>query len=62
LMSLLQQHYECSNAEDETNFVNRCAELKKVAGYHLYTELLVNLGFPREHILCNRSQPRRMIR
>lgn len=51
LMRILEQHYGCANAEDETIFVEKCAELKKIAGYHLYTELLVNLGFPKDHIL-----------
>lgn len=26
-------------------------ELKKVAGYHIFTQLLIDSGFPREHIL-----------
>jgi hypothetical protein len=30
---------------------NAVNELKKVAGYHIFTELLIDAGFPKDHIL-----------
>jgi hypothetical protein len=48
---ILKDYYGCSDAEDEALLGTACAELKKVAGFHLYTELVVELGFPKDHIL-----------
>lgn len=48
---ILKNYYKCSNADDETLLKDACAEIKKVAGFHLYTELVVELGFPKDHIL-----------
>ncbi|WGS88591.1 hypothetical protein [Methylomonas sp. UP202] len=38
-------------SEDEALQKNACSELKKIAGFYLYTKLVVELGFPKEHIL-----------
>ncbi|HBA66197.1 MAG TPA: hypothetical protein DCZ48_08485 [Methylococcaceae bacterium] len=37
--------------EDETRLHSACSELKKIAGFYLYTKLVVELGFPKQHIL-----------
>ena len=37
--------------EDEQLQQKACAELKKIAGFYLYTKLVVELGFPKQHIL-----------
>ncbi len=37
--------------EDEQLLEQKCADLKALAGYFLYTELVVELGFPKQHIL-----------
>lgn len=37
--------------EEEQLLEKKCAELKALAGYYLYTELVVELGFPKQHIL-----------
>lgn len=36
---------------DEIMLFKACDELKKVAGYHLWAKLIVDLGFPKERIL-----------
>lgn len=36
---------------DEVSLKNTCNELKKIAGFYLYTKLVVELGFPKQHIL-----------
>ncbi len=36
---------------DELNLKKASFSLKKIAGYHLYIQLVMELGFPREHIL-----------
>jgi hypothetical protein len=38
-------------AEDEALLVKKCAELKARAGFYLYTKLVMELGFPKQHIL-----------
>ena len=38
-------------AEDEALRQKACDELKKIAGFYLYTKLVVELGFPKQHIL-----------
>ncbi len=38
-------------AEDEALLTKECDNLKKIAGFYLYTELVVELGFPTQHIL-----------
>jgi len=50
----LLSEWEYLNAEDydhELKINEAKAELKKIAGYHLYTELLNNLGFPKENVI-----------
>jgi len=37
--------------EEEQLLEQECAKLKPLAGYYLYTELVVELGFPKQHIL-----------
>lgn len=37
--------------EDEVLRQKACDELKKIAGFYLYTKLVVELGFPKQHIL-----------
>ena len=37
--------------EEELLLEQECAILKALAGYYLYTELVVELGFPKQHIL-----------
>jgi len=36
---------------DENTIVAAAKALQEIAGYHLYTELIFNLGFPKENIL-----------
>jgi hypothetical protein len=36
---------------DENTIVASAKDLQEIAGYHLYTELIFNLGFPKENIL-----------
>ncbi|MGZ8152554.1 MAG: hypothetical protein ACXW0Q_07055 [Methylovulum sp.] len=38
-------------AEDEALLEKKCAELKARAGFYLYTKLVMELGFPKQHIL-----------
>lgn len=38
-------------ADDETLLEKKCAELKARAGFYLYTKLVMELGFPKQHIL-----------
>lgn len=52
VLHLLEQYYGYDQTnDDEALFGDKCKELKEVAGYHIYTELVVQLGFPKEHIL-----------
>lgn len=37
--------------EDEQLLTEKCKELREIAGFYLYTELVVELGFPKDHIL-----------
>ena len=37
--------------EDEALLKKACDQLKKIAGFYLYTKLVVELGFPKQHIL-----------
>jgi len=36
---------------DEKGYQVACDELKRVAGYHLWAKLIIDIGFPRERIL-----------
>ncbi len=40
-----------NESEDELLRNKACSELKKIAGFYIYTKLVVELGFPKEHIL-----------
>lgn len=44
-------HYNPKDANEEKSFNTACDELKRVAGYHLYIDLVVNRRFPRDRIL-----------
>ncbi|PPD29468.1 MAG: hypothetical protein CTY19_17390 [Methylomonas sp.] len=43
--------YKSSNVIDEDLLGQSTKELQDIAGYHLYTQLIFNLGFPENHIL-----------
>lgn len=45
------QPHKDDEAEDEERRKKACDKLKKIAGFHLYTKLVVDLGFPKQHIL-----------
>ncbi len=38
-------------AEDDRRFKIAASELKKIAGYYLYIQLLTKIGFPHDHII-----------
>ena len=38
-------------SKDEDSFTKARQELKVIAGFYLYTHLVVELGFPKQHIL-----------
>ncbi len=44
-----QQHQD--ETEDEELRKQACHSLKSIAGFYLYTKLVVELGFPKQHIL-----------
>ena len=44
-----QKHQD--ETEDETLLKKACDQLKKIAGFYMYTKLVVELGFPKQHIL-----------
>jgi hypothetical protein len=43
--------YKSSDVIDEVLLGQSTKELQDIAGYHLYTQLIFNLGFPENHIL-----------
>lgn len=47
------QDYEKLENEEENEalIAKNCKQLKEIAGFYLYTELVVELGFPKQHIL-----------
>ncbi len=52
LLETFQDYKKLINeTEDEQLLGEECAKLKALAGYYLYTELVVELGFPKQHIL-----------
>lgn len=55
VMQLLERYYgykkQDDESEDERFLGEKCNDLKKLAGYHLYAELVIELGFPKQHIL-----------
>jgi hypothetical protein len=44
-------NYSTTDANEEQSFNRACDELKRVAGYHLYIDLVVNRRFPRDRVL-----------
>jgi len=42
---------EQNESEDGESFKEACNKLKEIAGFYLYTQLVVELGFPKTHIL-----------
>jgi hypothetical protein len=55
LLALLEQFYDYQPHQDksldEANYKKAAEQLKPEAGYKLYVELVIALGFPKEHIL-----------
>jgi hypothetical protein len=52
LLETFQDYQKADDVnEDEQLLEQECAKLKALAGYYLYTELIVELGFPKQHIL-----------
>jgi hypothetical protein len=55
VLNLLEtfQNYQklADEAKDEALLQKECDELKKIAGFYLYTKLVIELGFPKQHIL-----------
>ena len=52
MLETFQDYVKPSNETEEEQLLNtECAKLKALAGYYLYTELVVELGFPKQHIL-----------
>ncbi|WP_341326836.1 hypothetical protein [Methylotuvimicrobium sp. KM2] len=54
-LHLLETFENYQKQEDETAnevaWKTACSELKKIAGFYLYTKLVVEMGFPKQHIL-----------
>ena len=42
---------EDHKTNNDESFKNACNNLEKIAGFYLYTDLVVELGFPKTHIL-----------
>ena len=42
---------QADEEDDEKLLTEKCKELREIAGFYLYTELVVELGFPKDHIL-----------
>lgn len=52
LLEIFQDYQKpVDEMEEEQRLEKECAKLKALAGYYLYTELVVELGFPKQHIL-----------
>ena len=55
VLELLYKFQDYTKAEykskDEESFKKACKDLKEIAGFYLYTHLVVELGFPKTHIL-----------
>lgn len=50
VLQLLERFHDYKEPGEEM-LQSKCEELKKIAGYYLYTELVIELGFPKEKIL-----------
>ena len=44
-------HKLADEVEDEALLKEKCNKLKERAGFYLYTKLVIELGFPKDHIL-----------
>ena len=44
-------NYRSTDANEEQSFNRACDELKRVAGYHLYIDLVAKFRFPRDRIM-----------
>ena len=42
---------QADEKENEAFLIEKSTKLKEIAGFHLYTKLVVELGFPKQHIL-----------
>jgi len=52
LLKTFQDYQEIADGtENEALLKKECDNLKEIAGFYLYTELVVELGFPKKHIL-----------
>ncbi|MBE0435162.1 MAG: hypothetical protein IBX56_05090, partial [Methylomicrobium sp.] len=55
VLQLLETFENYQKQEDETDdeqaLQTACSELKNIAGFYLYTKLVVEMGFPKQHIL-----------
>jgi hypothetical protein len=55
VLQLLKNFYGYEKSDDESEderlLGDKCESLKTLAGYHLYAELVIELGFPKQHIL-----------
>jgi len=52
LLKEFQEYTEIDyESRNEESFKNVCNNLKEIAGFYLYTDLVVELGFPKSHIL-----------
>ena len=55
VLKLLEEFQEYTETDYESRneelFKNVCNSLKEIAGFYLYTDLVVELGFPKSHIL-----------
>ncbi len=50
-LQFLERFHTYKASNDERDLKTKCEELKKIAGYYLYTELVIELGFPKDKIL-----------
>ena len=60
VLQLLYEFQDYTPAEYESKnedlFNKACTDLKEIAGFYLYTQLVLELGFPKTHILfCSLS-------
>lgn len=52
LLEKFHDYKKLNNESGDERFLGeKCEELKKLAGYYIYAELVIELGFPKEHIL-----------
>ncbi len=51
VLKLLEKWHGYISSDNENSIAISAKALQEIAGYHLYTELVFNLGFPKENIL-----------